>query len=160
MRNVFINIGSNLGNRRLNMSKAMSAVIREFGDIEMSHAVETEPWGFESPNRFLNVGIAFRSELEPEEILDRLQEIERSISADSHRKTDGGYADRIIDIDIVAIDEIELSTPRLTLPHPHLAERRFFLEPMAEIAGMWRHPATGKTPREMLEELHEREGEI
>lgn len=142
------------------MSKAMSAVIREFGDIEMSHAVETEPWGFESSNRFLNVGIAFRSELEPEEILDRIQEIERSISTDSHRKADGGYADRVIDIDIVAIDELELSTPRLTLPHPHLAERRFFLEPMAEIAGMWRHPATGKTPREMLEDLHEKEGEI
>lgn len=142
------------------MSKAMSAVIREFGDIEMSHAVETEPWGFESSNRFLNVGIAFRSELEPEEILDRIQEIERSISTDSHRNADGGYADRVIDIDIVAIDELELSTPRLTLPHPHLAERRFFLEPMAEIAGMWCHPATGKTPREMLEDLHEKESEI
>lgn len=142
------------------MSKAMSAVIREFGDIEMSHAVETEPWGFESSNRFLNVGIAFRSELEPEEILDRIQEIERSISTDSHRNADGGYADRVIDIDIVAIDELELSTPRLTLPHPHLAERRFFLEPMAEIAGMWCHPATGKTPREMLEDLHEKEREI
>ena len=75
-----INLGSNLGDRRLNLSRAMRAVGAEFGDFEMSHVVESEPWGFDSTNSFLNVGMAFNSDLPPEEVLGRLQRVERSIS--------------------------------------------------------------------------------
>lgn len=150
MAYVFINIGSNLGDRRLAMSRAVRAVALEFGDFEISHVVESAPWGFDSTNSFLNVGMMFRADLAPEEILDRLQEIERSISPSSHRDSSGGYVDRVIDIDIIAIDTLKMETPRLTLPHPRLAERSFFLEPMAELAPGWRHPDSGLTPREML----------
>lgn len=150
---VFINIGSNKGDRRLNLSRAMRGVGHEFGLFEMSHAIESEPWGFESNSRFLNVGIMFQTDLQPLEVLDILQGIEKSISPDSHRDSKGNYIDRVIDIDIVAIDEQVIDDERLKVPHPCLAERRFFLEPMNEIAPDWRHPVTGKNAAEMLAEL-------
>lgn len=148
-----INIGSNLGDRRLNLSRAMAAVMRHFGQLEMSHVVETEPHGFDSPNKFLNVGIMFRSELAPEEVLEVLKGIEQDISPASHRTPDGGYADRVIDIDMIAADDVTMDTPELSLPHPRLAERDFFLVPLEEIAPQWRHPATGLTATEMLKKL-------
>lgn len=150
---VIINIGSNLGNRRLNLSRAMAAVASEFGDFEMSHTVESAPWGYDSTNSFLNVGMTFHSDLPPEEILRRLQEIERRISPAPHRTSDRKYADRIIDIDIVAIDRLMIDTPALQLPHPHLAERDFFLVPLEELAPGWQHPLTGLTATGMLERL-------
>lgn len=150
---VFINIGSNKGDRRLNLSRAMRGVGHEFGLFEMSHAIESEPWGYDSTARFLNVGIMFQTDLQPLEVLDILQSIEKNISPDSHRDEKGNYIDRIIDIDIVAIDEQVINHERLIVPHPHLAERRFFLEPMNEIAPDWKHPVTGKTSAQMLAEL-------
>lgn len=155
MSTYIINIGSNLGDRRLNLSRAMAGVHREFGAFEMSHAVLSSPQGFESAHEFMNVCMMFASEEEPEEVLTRLQEIERRISPASHRNPDGSYADRALDIDIVAIDDRIISTERLSVPHPRLAERRFFLAPLAEIAPGWRHPQTGLTADEMLASLPE-----
>lgn len=148
-----VNLGSNLGNRRLNLSRGMAAIGREFGPIEMSHAIVSAPWGFESKGKFLNVCIMFHSDEAPEEVLTRLQEIEHRISPDPHRNPDGSYADRMLDIDIVAIDDLVIDTDRLKVPHPHLAERRFFIEPLAEIAPGWTHPVTGETADEMLAKL-------
>lgn len=148
-----INLGSNLGDRRLNLSRAMRAVGAEFGDFEMSHVVESEPWGFDSTNSFLNVGMAFNSDLPPEEVLGRLQRVERSISPAPHRDASGGYTDRVIDIDIVAVDREIIDTPSLRVPHPSLAERRFFLEPLAELAPGWTHPESGLTAAQMLARL-------
>jgi 2-amino-4-hydroxy-6-hydroxymethyldihydropteridine diphosphokinase len=153
MAYVIINIGSNLGDRRLNLSRAMRAVSMEFGDFEMSHAVESPAWGFESPNSFLNVSLMFQTDLTADEVLMRLQRIEHSISPNRHRDESGNYIDRLIDIDIVAIDDLVIDTPTLKVPHPHLAERRFFLEPLKEIAPGWRHPLTGKSADDMLVEL-------
>ena len=150
---VFVNIGSNLGDRRLNLSRAMRAIGEEFGDFEISHVVESEPWGFDSTHSFLNLGMMFHSDLPPVEILRRLQAIERGISPDSHRNPDGSYADRVIDIDIVAIDGLAIDEEELTLPHPRLCERRFFLEPLAELAPGWRHPVSGLTPHQMIARL-------
>lgn len=148
-----INIGSNLGDRRLNLSRAMRAVGMEFGDFEMSHAVESAPAGFDSPHRFLNVGMLFQSDLQPEEVLTRLQAIEKQLGSGPHRNDDGSYRDRLIDIDIVAADDLVMQTDRLTVPHPRLAERRFFLEPLKEIAPQWKHPVSGLTARQMLARL-------
>lgn len=150
-----INIGSNKGDRRLNLSRAISAVNREFGSFEMSHAVVSEPWGYESAEKFLNVCLMFSSEMTPEEVLDKLQAIEKGISPEPHRKADGSYTDRTLDIDIVAVDDAVIETDRLKVPHPHLASRRFFLEPLNEIAPGWRHPVTGLSSAEMLQNLPE-----
>lgn len=148
--NIFLNIGSNLGNRRINLSRAVSAIEKEFGWFELSHSVESAPMGFESANNFLNIGMVISSDLPPLEVLHKLQEIEKSISPDSHRKSDGGYADRLIDIDIIAIDELVISEPELQVPHPRMSERRFVLEPLAELAPFWEHPVLHKTPGQLL----------
>lgn len=153
MATVFVNIGSNIGNRRLNLSRAMRAVGDRFGEFEMSHVVESKSWGYESDNDFLNIGMAFSCDENPHAVLDALQQIERDLGSGPHRDKDGRYADRVVDIDIVAIDTMILDDERLRLPHPHLAERDFFLVPMEELAGMWRHPHTGLTPSEMLAAL-------
>lgn len=153
MHNVIICIGSNLGDRRLNLSRAMRRVGMEFGAFEMSHAVESPAWGYESEHDYLNIAMIFATDMEPLEVLDRLQAIEREISPEPHRNPDGSYADRVIDIDILAIDDLATDTPRLTLPHPRLSERRFFLEPMTEIAPGWMHPVSGLTAARMLELL-------
>lgn len=129
----YINIGSNLGNRLMNLTRAVSAIEKRFGWFELSHHIESEPWGFNSKNKFLNVGMAFISDLQPLEVLHILQEVEASINPSSHRNADGSYKDRVIDIDIMAVDGVEMSTPELTLPHPHLEERAFFLEPYNEL---------------------------
>lgn len=161
MRTFYINIGSNKGQRRLNIARAVSAVGDVFGDrsgnlmtdCHTSHIVETPAQGFESRNDFLNIGMCFQSELAPEEVLRKLQEIEKLIDGTSHRNPDGTYRDRVIDIDIVAVDDMVIDSDELGIPHPRLAERDFYLRPLTELAPAWRHPATGLTASEMLAAL-------
>lgn len=149
----FLNIGSNLGQRKLNISRALRALENKFGYFETSHIVESRPWGFVSDNMFLNIGVMVVSELTPQEMLEALQDIEKALNKSPHRDSEGKYADREVDIDIIAADEVKLETERLTLPHRALPERRFFLEPMAELAPLWRHPDTGLTCADMLANL-------
>lgn len=77
--NYFLNIGSNLGNRRLNISRAAQRIMGRYGWMELSHIVESEPWGYESANAFMNIGVRLVSDLEPMQMLIGLQEIEREL---------------------------------------------------------------------------------
>lgn len=129
----YINIGSNLGNRMMNLSRAVREIEKSFGWFELSKSVESEPWGFDSTNKFLNIGMLFISDREPLDVLHELQDIEQRLSPEPHRAPDGSYIDRVVDIDIMGVDEIEMQTPELTLPHPHLLDRPFFLEPFREL---------------------------
>lgn len=88
--------------------------------------------------------------MKPDEVLKEIKKIEGDLNTHPHRNDDGGYADREIDIDIMAADELVIETPELTLPHPRLTERRFFLEPFAELAPRWRHPRLGLTLPELI----------
>lgn len=130
----YLNLGSNLGNRLLHLTRAMKAIGEEFGPYDISHKVESDPWGFDSTNRFVNIGLAIESDLAPEEVLDILQAIEKSISQRGHRRWDGSYNDREIDIDIMATDGGEYHSDRLDIPHPHLREREFFMTPLRELS--------------------------
>ena len=149
----YLNIGSNMGDRRDNLYRAVVAIAAITGECAVSSIVESEPWGFESDNRFMNLGVSFDSDIEPQEMLDRIHDIERSLGSASHRDDDGGYIDRLVDIDIVAIDDLVIDTPTLQVPHPHLPDRDFFLLPMTQLAPDWRHPITHLTPAQMLENL-------
>lgn len=151
MAHYFLNIGSNLGNRRLNISRALRALEENYGYFEVSKIVESAPWGFESDNEFMNIAVMIISDRSPEEILTDLQRIEARYNGTPHRDNEGNYIDRMLDIDIMAVDDMVVEKPNLKIPHPHLAERRFFLEPFAELAPLWRHPVTGLTCAEMLE---------
>lgn len=161
---VYLNIGSNTGDRRAFISHAVAALCETelFGAAEcrLSKIVESEPWGYTSGHGYLNIGVAFtlrrRSDWsadELEKLLDTVQETERKISQIPHRNADGTYRDREIDIDIIAVDEIEYKSARLTLPHRQMHKRAFVLEPMAELSPAWRHPQTGLSANEMLYNL-------
>lgn len=130
---VYINIGSNLGDKRAMIEEAIERIGEEFGYFCLSEFVESPPWGFDSTNSFLNIGVAFKSDEHPEEILTRLQGIEKDLSRVAHRDAEGNYQDRDLDIDIMTIDGITYRSERLILPHPHLHERDFFLQPLKEL---------------------------
>lgn len=154
MKTAHINIGSNLGDRTANISRAV-ALLRPLGRVSaVSSPVETPAWGYDSPNAFLNVGVNLETEHGAEELIDAMQRIEREIEPEGrHRNADGSYRDRAVDLDLICLDSEEVATPRLTLPHPRLALREFVLRPMAEVLPAWRHPQTGLTARKMLEAL-------
>ena len=101
----------------------------------------------------MNLGMRLSSDLEPQAMLDRIHEIEHYLGSASHRDEHGGYIDRLVDIDIVAIDDMVINTATLQVPHPHLPERDFFLKPMIQLAPDWHHPVTGLTASQMLEKL-------
>ncbi|MDE5998051.1 MAG: 2-amino-4-hydroxy-6-hydroxymethyldihydropteridine diphosphokinase [Muribaculaceae bacterium] len=149
----YLNLGSNLGNRLLHLTRAMKAIGEEFGPYETSHKVESDPWGFNSTNRFVNIGLTIECDLHPEDVLRRLQIIEKSFSPRGHRRWDGTYNDREIDIDIMASTGDPYDSSILHIPHQHLAKREFFLRPLAELAPEWKHPSSGLNATEMLEKL-------
>ena len=149
----YLNIGSNMGDRRDNIYRAVVALTAGTNGSVTSHVVESEPWGFDSDNRFMNIGLWLASDLEPQEMLDHIHDIERRLGSASHRDAAGGYVDRLVDIDIVAIDERVIDTPVLQVPHPRMPLREFFLLPMMELAPRWQHPVTGLTAGQMLQAL-------
>ena len=149
----YLNIGSNIGNRRDNLYRAVVALAAGTGGCAVSSIVESEPWGFESENRFMNIGLWLASDMQPQEMLDHIHDIERRLGSASHRDAEGNYVDRLVDIDIMAINEMVIDTPTLQVPHPHMAERDFFLRPMKELAPNWQHPVTGLTAAQMLENI-------
>lgn len=150
-----INIGSNIGDRLALLGEAVAAVESELGvKSQVSSVVESEPWGFDSSNMFLNIGVNIEvGDLDPLVLLHRLQAAQRTVDDSSHRKADGTYADRRIDIDLIAVGSAVVETAELTLPHPRMCQRYFVLRPMMELLPDWRHPVSGQTALDMLEDL-------
>jgi len=131
---IYIGLGSNLGDREANLRRALSLLADRIGPLKACSAfVETEPFGFSSPNKFLNAAAAFETTLTADALLAATQQIEREMGR-THKSHDGIYADRPIDIDLLLSTAETASRPELTLPHPRLAERRFVLEPLCQIA--------------------------
>lgn len=154
----YLNIGSNLGDRQAVIKQAIGR-LAALGSVEaVSSSIETPAWGFVSQHEFLNVGLALESHSEPLALLHAIHSIERGLGSSSHRTPEGGYADRLVDIDVVAIDGLTLSTSELTVPHPHLPEREFYLAPMAQIAPHWQHPTLHLTAAQMLFALRRNKG--
>ena len=145
MVSIYLNIGSNTGDRLSHIERAVALIADRWPESRIRRAplFHSEPWGFESPNRFVNLGLAVDFDLEsiperPEDILKSLREIEKTIAPDSpHRDQDGHYIDRAVDIDIIDIDGITLNTPELTIPHPRAEARDFVMKPMAFLAPGW-----------------------
>ena len=139
----YLALGTNIGNKRRNMITAAALLAERMGDVlALSGFYETEPWGFQSENTFLNAALQLDTSLSPLELLKATQEIE--IEMGRTQKSNGAYHDRIIDIDILLYDNLVLQTPELTLPHPLMHERLFVMEPLAEIAPNVIHPVFKK----------------
>lgn len=156
----YINIGSNQGDRMANIDRAVALIAdRLAATPNLSDPVESEPWGYTSDSPYLNVGLLVHTAMAPDSLLDTLLDIQQSISPAPHRNPDGTYADRLIDIDLIACGETvvnDRTTPagnRLTLPHPRMHLRPFVLIPMLQLDPDWRHPLSGLTPSGMLDEL-------
>jgi len=130
---VYFSLGSNLGNKRENLNKAIKLMEEQIGVLlRQSAFLETEPWGFQSDNSFVNAAICMETELEPLEVLSKTQKIEREMGR-THKSVNREYHDRIIDIDILLYDDLHINTPELTIPHPLMNERDFVMIPLREI---------------------------
>lgn len=147
------NVGSNLGDREALLRAACERLEAMGTPVMRSGMVETPAWGFESDHTFLNMEVVVAIARQPLDVLDAVHMIERQLGSASHRDAMGNYADRLVDIDIVAVGDMVIDTPRLKVPHPHLAERYFYLAPLAETSPQWRHPLIGLTPGQMLQRL-------
>ena len=145
---VIIGLGSNLGDRFVALSRALTLLKEEAGEIvAVSSIWETEPWGFDADDKFLNMVAVLETVRQPRQLM----QLFRSIEGRMGRKRSGGgrYESRIIDIDILLWQDRVLSMPGLEVPHPRLADRRFVLEPLYEVAPGAVHPITGLTVKEM-----------
>ena len=133
------------------MITAAALLAERVGDVlALSGFYETEPWGFQSENTFLNAALQLETSLSPLELLKATQQIE--VQMGRTQKSNGTYHDRIIDIDILLYDDLILQTPELTLPHPLMQDRRFVMEPLLEIAPNMVHPVFKKTVVSLMRE--------
>ena len=152
MAKAYIGLGTNIGNKRRNLIIAAALLAERAGDVlSISSFYETEPWGFESDNTFLNAALLLETELEPLQLLSLTQEIEKEMGRT--QKSDGAYHDRIIDLDILLYDLCVINEAALVVPHPLMHKRQFVMEPLAEIAPMLVHPVLNKTMLELAEEI-------
>ncbi len=142
---LYLGLGSNLGDKQAYLNLAISLIAKQIGRIVCQSAYyETEPWGYVSSNTYLNAVIAVETNLMPMDVLDITQDIERELGR-KQKSTEGGYADRPIDIDLLLMDDWVMQTERLTLPHPLMHQRLFVMEPLVEIAPTLIHPVLKKT---------------
>lgn len=147
MKTVYLSLGSNIGDRDTHLARALERLASEdLRVIRTSSLYETEPRDFPNQPWFLNQVVEVETSLFPKQLLERLQKIERSLG----RIPSLPKGPRSIDIDILLYGNAIVSTPTLEIPHPRLADRRFVLEPLAELAPDLRHPRTRQTVREML----------
>ena len=153
MSKIFLLFGGNLENPVNTIQLSTFSLKKTIGPVvKKSSFYESEPWGFDHENNFINQIIIFETKLKPAKILNIILETEEKLG----RKRDyNGYAARTIDIDILFYDNLIIETKKLQIPHPRINERRFVLEPLFEIEPDFLHPNEQKTIQELFEKCED-----
>ena len=133
MHKLYISLGSNLGNKEEKLRRAIELINERIGSVlRTSSFIETEPWGFQSENTFLNAACLVETNLTPRQCLRETQKIGRLLGR-TLKSRDGVYHDRPIDLDLLLYDDLQINEDDLILPHPHMQERDFVMIPLREI---------------------------
>ena len=159
-------LGGNEGDRVQLIMNAIAEVATRVGTVSMlSPLYETEPWGFDAEQPFLNMALVVDTDKTADEVLDTVMQIEADLGRQRPADTtsddyDGSvqrhYSSRPIDIDLIFYNNSVVETPRLTLPHPRMHQRRFVLEPLAQIIPDYIHPKIHKTVHQLCEECDDK----
>ncbi len=158
IRRAVVALGANLGDREATLARAVELMAAELGEV-----VARSPWlhtpalihpddPAQSYPEFLNGAVLLRSGLAPEALLAGLHRIEANLGRDRSKET-ARWRPRLIDLDLIAMDDLVLDGAALRLPHPEMHKRDFVLAPFCEVWPDWRHPVLGRTARELLAAL-------
>jgi len=146
---VYIALGTNLGKRLANLRSAIRSMPPKIEVLAESHVYETPPWGFENQPAFLNMVVKAETGLEPESLLTYLKQLEVQLGREQNFR----WGPRLIDLDILFLDELIIDSPPLVIPHPRLHERAFVLVPLEDVAPNFIHPVLQRTVSDLLAEI-------
>ena len=150
MEKVYLCLGGNVGDTRQYLNQAISLISSRIGTVAAQSAVyQSEPWGFNAEQMFLNQAVMVETELEPHAVLEHCLQIESELG---RTRSGNGYEPRTIDIDIIFFGSQIISQPDLKVPHPLMHRRNFVLQPLCEIAPNLVHPVFGLTVKQLADE--------
>lgn len=153
MHKVFLGIGGNVGNKQKNFYEVLVLIEKHLGGaLKISSIYETPPWGFKASENFWNQVILIRTALSAQILISEIHKIEQHFGR--QRKT-GCYSSREMDIDILYFDEELIQNESLTVPHPRIAQRKFVLVPLVEIAPDFVHPLFQQSNFQLLESCND-----
>ena len=148
MNIVFLGIGTNLGNRGNNLKEAVTFIEEHIGQVlKSSFIYETEPWGFQSGDEFLNMVVKVETKLIPSGLMEKILMIESLMGRVRGEKQ---YSSRVIDIDILLYERMVINEKSLKIPHPLMHDRKFVMVPLCEIEPEMVHPVLNKTMVSLL----------
>jgi 2-amino-4-hydroxy-6-hydroxymethyldihydropteridine diphosphokinase len=149
MNKVYLLIGGNMGDRMANLAQAIHLINQEIGPIQLTSSIyETAAWGNTNQPDFLNQALMLETSLDAETLMHQLLNIEIGMG----RKRDIPMGPRTIDLDIIYFNDLVIENELITIPHPKIAERRFVLIPLSEIAPKFLHPVLNKTNEALLKD--------
>ncbi|MDD5769938.1 MAG: 2-amino-4-hydroxy-6-hydroxymethyldihydropteridine diphosphokinase [Candidatus Gracilibacteria bacterium] len=149
MNKIFLSLGSNIGDKKENLKKAINLLQENISNVKLSKFYKTKPYGETNQDNFLNMVISGETNLFPEELLEFVKNIENEIG----RTQTYRWGPRIIDIDILFYDYLILETPDLIIPHIGIEKRDFVLKPLLDLELNFVHPKLGKSVKELYEKL-------